>query len=88
MRSLLILTAQLALATKQVDHTAAFAHADIDKPPNYSQMTPDEQSRVGAFVEMPGGFAKPGCVCKLMCDASTTSYYRTTCWHDPIENAI
>ena len=48
-RSLLILTAQLALTTKQVDHTAAFVHADIDEPPNCSQMTPDEQSRVGAL---------------------------------------
>ena len=36
-----------------------------NQPPNYSQMTPDEQSRVGAFVEMPRGFAKPGYVCKL-----------------------
>ena len=64
-RSLLILTAQLGLATKQVDHTAAFVHADIGKPPNCSQMTPDEQTRVGVFVEMPRGFAKPGHVCKL-----------------------
>ena len=45
-RSLLVLTAQLGLATKQADCTAAFVHADIDKPPNYSQMTPDEQTRV------------------------------------------
>ena len=44
-RSLLILTAQLALTTKQVDHTAAFVHADIDKPPDCSQMTPDELVR-------------------------------------------
>ena len=58
-RLLLILTAQLALATKQVDCTAAFVHADIDEPPNCSEMTPDEQSRVGVFVEMPRGFAKP-----------------------------
>ena len=32
-RLMLILTAQLQLETKQVDHAAAFAHADIDKPP-------------------------------------------------------
>ena len=31
-RLLLILTAQLGLATKQVDCTAAFVHADVDKP--------------------------------------------------------
>ena len=29
-RLLLVLTAQLALATKQVDYAAAFVHADID----------------------------------------------------------
>ena len=51
-RSLLILTAQLALATKQIDCAAAFAHADIDKAPNHSEMTSDEQGRVGVFVEI------------------------------------
>ena len=64
-RLLLVLTAQLGPPTKQVDHIAAFVHADIDKPPNHSEMTPDEQARVGIFVEMPRGFAKPGYVCKL-----------------------
>ena len=45
-----------------MDHTAAFVHADIiGKPPNYSEMTSDEQARVGVFVEMPGGFAEPTC---------------------------
>ena len=36
-RLLLILTAQLGLATKQVDYTAAFVHADIDLPPMMSR---------------------------------------------------
>ena len=52
-RMLLILTAQLGLATKQVDYTAAFVHADIDKPPDFDMMTSQEQSRQGVFVEMP-----------------------------------
>ena len=43
-RLLLILSAELELATKQVDYTAAFVHADIDNPPNWDQMTPEEQS--------------------------------------------
>ena len=46
-RLLLILTAQLGLATKQVDYTAAFAHADIDLPPNYKEMSACEKARQG-----------------------------------------
>ena len=64
-RLLLLLTAQLDLASTQVDYTAAFVHADIDLPPNYEQLSEEEKSRVGVFVEMPRGFAKPGYVCKL-----------------------
>ena len=45
MRLLLVLTAQLDLTTKQVDHTAAFVHADIGKPRNHSEMTTDEQAQ-------------------------------------------
>ena len=52
-RLLLILSAQLQLPTRQVEYTAAFVHADIDKPPGYKLMTPEEQSRWGVFVEMP-----------------------------------
>ena len=43
-RLLLILTAQLGLATKQVDYTAAFIHADIVLPPDFDSMTPQEQA--------------------------------------------
>ena len=64
-RLLLVLTAQLGLATKQVDYNAAFVHADIDLPPNYDTMTPEEQARQGVFVEMPRGFRTPGHVLKL-----------------------
>ena len=51
-RLLLILSAELQLATKQVDYTAAFVHAPIDRPPNWDQMTPEEQARAGVYVEM------------------------------------
>ena len=40
-RLILILTAQLGLATKQVDCTAAFVHADIDLPPDFDKVTPE-----------------------------------------------
>ena len=62
---LLILTAQLGLATKQVDYMAAFIHADIDLPPNFDKMSKEEQKCQGAYVEMPWGFVKPGHVLKL-----------------------
>ena len=64
-RLLLILTAQLGLATKQVDYAAAFVHADIDLPPNYHEMSTSERARQGACVEMPRGFSKEGHVLKL-----------------------
>ena len=52
-RLLLILSLQLELATKQIDYTAAFVHADIDKPPGFDQMSEAEKRRQGVFVEMP-----------------------------------
>lgn len=64
-RLLLMLSVQLGLASKQVDYTAAFVHADIDLPPNYDEMSPDEKRRQGVFVQMPRGFAEPGKVLKL-----------------------
>ena len=64
-RLLLTLQAQLGLANSQVDFTAAFVHADIDLPPDYDMMSPEEKSKVGVFVEMPRGFAQPGMVLKL-----------------------
>ena len=64
-RLLLILTAQLGLATQQIDFTNAFAHADIDLPPNCDLMSKEEQARQGVCVEMPRGFAEPGKVPKL-----------------------
>ena len=65
-RLLLILAAQLDLATRQVDYTAAFVHADVETPPNYENMTEEEQYRSSQFAEMPRGFAEPGKVLRLM----------------------
>ena len=64
-RLILILTVELGLATKQVDYTAAFVHADIDKPPGCDLMSEAEKSRSGVYVEMPRGFQQPGHVLKL-----------------------
>jgi hypothetical protein len=62
---LLMLSVQLALATKQVGYTSAFVHVDIDKPPDFDQLTPEEQEQSGVYVKMPRGFVKPGKVLKL-----------------------
>jgi hypothetical protein len=62
---LLILSVILNLATKQVDYTAAFVHAPIDKPPHYEEMSDLEKSRSGVYIEMARGFKKPGTVLKL-----------------------
>ena len=40
---MLILMAQLNLKSEQVDYTAAFVHADLEKPPNWDELTPLEQ---------------------------------------------
>ena len=42
-RLMLVLSAQLELATSQVNYTAAFVHAPIDKPPDFTKMTKEEQ---------------------------------------------
>ena len=49
-RLMLILSAQMELASRQVDYTAAFVHAPIDSE---------------IYVEMPRGFTKPGKVLRL-----------------------
>jgi hypothetical protein len=53
------------LATLQVDYTAAFVHADIDKPPNWDTMMELERERSGVYIEMPRGFGEDGKVLKL-----------------------
>ena len=64
-RLLLVLSAVLGLATRQVDYTAAFIHAPIDKDPNYEKLSPEEQKRSGVYLEMPRGFRENGKVLKL-----------------------
>ena len=64
-RMVLLLTAQLELASKQVDWTAAFVHADIDRPHGYDNMTQDQKDRHQVYVEMPRGYLKPGHVLRL-----------------------
>ena len=62
---MLIMSLILNLATKQVDYTAAFVHAPIDKPPNFHQMSKEEQQKSGVYVDMPRGFSTAGKVLKL-----------------------
>jgi hypothetical protein len=62
---LLILSAILGLSTKQVDYTAAFVHAPIDKDPNWESMSSEEKARSGVYLHMPRGFYQPGKVLKL-----------------------
>ena len=64
-RMLLVMSIILPLVSMQVDYTAAFVTAPIDLPPNYDELSDLEKARVGVFVRMPQGFAKPGMVLKL-----------------------
>ena len=64
-RMMLILTSILDLKTTQVDYTAAFLHAPIDRDPNWENMTQQEKDRSGVYVRMPQGFAQPGKAYKL-----------------------
>ena len=64
-RLMLILSAQLGLATLQVDCTAAFLHANVDTPPGCENMNDDEKYRASQFAEMPRGFSQPGKVLRL-----------------------
>ena len=64
-RLMLILSIILNLATVQVDYTAAFLHAPIDRDPKWDSMTRQERERSGVYVEMPRGFGQDGKVLKL-----------------------
>ena len=64
-RMLLVLSIIMPLISVQVDYTAAFVTAPIDKPPDYDQMSDAEKARTGVFVQMPKGFAIPGMVLRL-----------------------
>ena len=63
-RLLLLLAAQLDLATRQVDYVAAFVHSPIPMPKDYHKMTREEQRRNRTYVEMPRGFREDG---KVLC---------------------
>ena len=64
-RLLLLLTAQLDLATRQVDYVAAFVHSPLPRPDGFEEMTSDEQERAHTYVEMPRGFKEEGKVLRL-----------------------
>ena len=64
-RLMLILSLILNLSTAQVDYTAAFVHAPIDKNPEWDNMTEEEREKSGVYVQMPRGFTQPGKVLKL-----------------------
>ena len=64
-RLLLLLAAQLDLATRQVDYVAAFVHSPLPRPDGFEEMTSDEQERAHTYVEMPRGFKEEGKALKL-----------------------
>jgi hypothetical protein len=62
---MLVMSLLMGLSTKQVDYTAAFLHADIDRDPEWDTMTAEEPTQSGVYLEMPKGFQTPGNVLKL-----------------------
>jgi hypothetical protein len=64
-RLMLVMSLLMGLSTSQVDYTAAFVHADIDKDPNWDNMTEEERKRSGVYINMPRGFANAHKVLKL-----------------------
>jgi hypothetical protein len=64
-RIMLILSILLDLQTVQLDYTADFLHADIDKDPNWANMSEAEREKIGVYLEMPRGFRDEGKVLRL-----------------------
>ncbi len=64
-RIMLILSLVYRLATKQVNYTAAFIHAPIDKHPNFDNLSQEEQDKSGIYISMAKGFSQEGKVLKL-----------------------
>lgn len=64
-RLMLLLSAQLELATRQVDYVAAFVHSPVPLPENYDDLSPDEQKQSRIYVDMPRGFKEHGKVLRL-----------------------
>jgi hypothetical protein len=57
---MLILSILLIIQTVQVDYTAAFLHANINKDPNWENMLEAEREKIGVYLEMPRGFRDEG----------------------------
>jgi hypothetical protein len=55
----------MGLSMGQVNYTAAFVHADIDKDPNWENMTGDKRNKSGVYIDMPHRFTKASKVLKL-----------------------
>jgi Reverse transcriptase (RNA-dependent DNA polymerase) len=64
-RLMLVLSILLDLATKQIDYTAAFVHAPIDRDPYWNNLTAEQQERSGVYITMPRGFTQDGKVLQL-----------------------
>ena len=64
-RLMLLLSAQLELATRQADCVAAFVHSPAPLPENYDDLSPEEQKRNRICVDMPRGFKEHGKVLRL-----------------------
>ena len=64
-RLLLMLSAHLDLATRQVDYVAAFVHSPLPAPAGYETMSDEEKLRSCTYVDMPRGFRKEGKVLRL-----------------------
>jgi hypothetical protein len=64
-RLMLVMSLLMGLSTRQVDYTAAFVHADIDKDPNWENMSDEERKRSGVYIDMPRGFSTHNRVLKL-----------------------
>jgi hypothetical protein len=62
---MLVMSLLMGLSTRQVDYTAAFVHANINKDSNWENMTEDERSKSGIYIDMSCGFAKASKVLKL-----------------------
>jgi hypothetical protein len=62
---MLILSILLDLQNVQVDYTAAFLHADIDKDPNWANMSKAEREKIRVYLEMSRGFRDEGKVLRL-----------------------
>jgi hypothetical protein len=62
---MLVMSLLVGLSTRQVGYTAAYVHADIDRDPNWDNMTEEEREQSGVYIDMPRGFAKHNKVLKL-----------------------